>query len=54
MFRLFIPLVFIALFILWILYHLVIKQDLKAQRNTLYIGVFFISIWIFIYYMILQ
>lgn len=54
MFRLYIPIVFIVLFLLWIVYHFLIKKDLlSTQKDNLYIGSFFIGVWLLLYYVIL-
>ena len=49
MFRIYIPIVLIALFVLWVLYRLVIKKDLKQNLQGLYLGLLFIGIWGLIY-----
>lgn len=54
MFRIYLPLVLITLFIGWVLYRLLIKRDLKQQLNTVYLGVFFIAVWGVIYTFIFQ
>ena len=54
MLRLFIPLIFIALFALWFLYRLIIKKDVKQQLNTVYLGLFFTAIWAAMYWLILK
>ncbi len=37
-------------FIGWILYHAIIKKDLKEHRTELYGGLVFIVIWLVLYY----
>ncbi len=54
MFRLYIPIALAALFLFWILFRLVIKKDLHKNYNTLFLGLFFISIWAVIYIAILK
>ncbi len=44
-----IPLFLAPIFILWVLYHLLIKKDLKKYRTELFAGVTFIVIWAVIY-----
>ena len=41
-------------FIGWILYHLVIKKDLKKNLNNLYLGLFFIGVWAVLYFFIVE
>ena len=50
MFRFYMPLVFIVLFFIWLLYRLFIKQDLRKHVDTIYLGLFFIGVWLLIYY----
>jgi hypothetical protein len=40
---------FLALFILWILYRLLVKKDLKQNLDSLALGGFFIFLWGAIY-----
>jgi len=54
MFRAYIPILFFAFFIGWILYRLLIKKDLKRNLGTLYIGLAFIGVWLLIYYFVLK
>ena len=54
MFRLYIPIVFLAVFLIWILFRLVIKKDLKQNLNGIYLGLTFIGIWALIYFLILK
>ncbi|MES2630201.1 MAG: hypothetical protein V4616_14660 [Bacteroidota bacterium] len=48
------PLVFLVLFIGWILFHLVVRKDLRKQKNTLYFGLFFFGVWGLIYSFLLD
>lgn len=41
-------------FIGWILYRLIIKKDLNKNLNNLYLGFFFIGIWAFFYFFIVE
>ncbi len=54
MFRLFIPIAFVIVFICWILYRILIKKDIKQNLNTVYLGLFFIVIWSLMYVFILK
>jgi high-affinity Fe2+/Pb2+ permease len=54
MLRLFIPILFFAIFIAWVLYRLLIKKDLKQNLNSLYLGLIFIGVWVLIYYFLLK
>lgn len=54
MFRLFIPIAFTAVFIIWVLYHFLIKKDLKAHTNTMYVGLFFVGVWGVLYFLMLK
>lgn len=54
MLRLFIPVIFIVLFIVWFLYRLFVKKDIKQQLNTVYLGLFFIGIWAVMYWWLLK
>lgn len=49
--KLFQPLVFVIIYVVWILYRLLIKKDLKEHTTTLYFGIFFILIWVGIIYL---
>ncbi len=50
----FIPIGLIAIFIVYVLYLLLIKKDMKRFRIVLFPGVFFIVIWAVIYYLLLK
>ncbi len=54
MFRLYIPLALLGVFIVWFLYRLFIKKDLKQNLNNLYVGLTFIGLWSLIYFLILK
>jgi hypothetical protein len=54
MLRLLIPIVFVALFIVWLVYRTVIKKDIKQHVNTVYLGLFFIAIWAVMYWLLLK
>lgn len=54
MFRVFIPIIFFAVFIAWALYQLLIKKELKQNLNALYVGLTFTVIWGLIYYFLLK
>ncbi len=47
--RIFLGLVFFALYIAWIIYR-VIKKDIKQHKAELYLYSFFMVIWALIYY----
>ncbi len=46
----FIPIGILALFIIYILYLLIVKKDIKKFKEVLYPGLFFLAIWGIIYY----
>ena len=50
MLRIYLPIAFAALFILWILFRLIVKRDLKKHLNTVYLGLFFGMVWAVIYF----
>jgi FtsH-binding integral membrane protein len=50
----FIPIGLIAIFIAYVLYLLIVKKDIKKVKSVLYIGLFFIAIWVVIYYFLLK
>jgi hypothetical protein len=43
-----------ALFAIWFLYRLIIKKDIKQQLNAVYLGLFFIAIWVAMYWLLLK
>lgn len=54
MFRIYLPMAFLVIFIIWVLHRLFVKQDLKQQLNNVYFGFFFFSIWGLIYFLLLK
>jgi high-affinity Fe2+/Pb2+ permease len=38
----------------WILYHLLIKKDLKKNLNNVYLGLFFIVVWVLFYFFVVD
>ena len=54
MLRIYMPIAFLIFFIGWILYRFVLKKDLKENLNSLYLGLFFIVIWVLIYFFIVE
>ena len=50
----FIPIVLMAVFILYVLYLVLVKKDIKKTKMVLVPGVFFIAIWAIIYYFLLK
>ncbi len=52
MLRIYLPIAFAVLFILWILFRLIVKRDLKKHLNTVYLGLFFGVVWAVIYFFI--
>ena len=53
MLRIYLPIAFATLFILWILFRLIVKRDLKKHANTVYLGLFFGVVWAVIYFFVL-
>ncbi len=49
-----IPIGLITIFIVYVLYLLLFKKDLKRFTAVLYPGLFFIAIWTIIYYFLLK
>lgn len=49
MLRIFLPLAFAIVFVLYVLFHLFIRKDLRKQRQNIYAGITFIAIWALIY-----
>ena len=52
--RIFIPIVFISLFIIWFLYRAIVKKDIKKNLSKVYLGLFFIVNWGVIYWLLLK
>jgi len=52
--RIIIPFVFLLAFIIWLLFRLFIKKDLKKNTNNLIIGIIFMVVWGVIYYFLLK
>ncbi len=50
MLRIYMPIAFATLFILWILFRLIVKRDLKKHLNIVYFGLFFGVVWGAIYF----
>jgi hypothetical protein len=47
--RAYIPIGLIIIFAFWVLYHLLIKKDLRKHANSFYLGLFFIGVWAVLY-----
>ncbi len=54
MLRIFAPIIFFAVFIVWILYRLLVKKGLKQNLAGLYVGLTFTAVWAVIYYLLLK
>ena len=54
MLRMYITILFFAIFIGWLLYRLLIMKDLKRNLNTVYVGLTFTGVWILIYFFLLK
>ena len=52
--RLIMPVVFIAVFVVWFFYRLLVKKEIKQQLNNAYFGLLFIVIWAVIYWLLLK
>ncbi len=53
--RVFMPIVFILLFIFYVLYLMIVKKQLKQNlAGVVYPGLFFIAVWGILYYFILE
>ncbi len=50
----FIAIGLIFVFIVYVLYLLLIKKDMKKLKAVLYPGLFFVAIWALIYYFLLK
>lgn len=44
-----IPLIFIPVFLAWVLYHYLIKKDIKRYKNETISGFVFLGIWAVIF-----
>jgi beta-lactamase class A len=53
MLRIYLPIAFASIFILWVLYRMLVKKDLKKHLNTVYLGLFFGVVWAVIYFFVL-
>jgi beta-lactamase class A/beta-lactamase class A VEB len=53
MLRIYLPIAFAILFVLWILFRMLVKRDLKKHVNTVYLGLFFGVVWVVIYFFLL-
>ena len=49
-----IPIGLAAIFIIYVLYLLIIRKDIKKLNTVLYPGLFFIAIWAIMYYFFLK
>lgn len=54
MYRLYIPIAFVVLFLGWFLYRLLITKDIKKHLNELYMGLIFMGVWALIYMVFLR
>lgn len=52
--RIFIPLIFVAAFLLWALYQLLIKKELRKQMNVVYMAMFFFGVWAILYFVLFK
>lgn len=50
MYRVYIPIALLVVFLCWVLYRLIVKKDLRQHMNTVYFGMFFAAIWAVIYF----
>jgi hypothetical protein len=50
----FISVAMLVIFIVYIAYILLIKKDKKQFQSVVYVGLFFIAIWLLLYYFLLQ
>ena len=44
--------VFIVLYLAWVFYHTIIKEDIRDHKSDFYGLTFFIATWLLIYYWI--
>jgi len=54
MLRFIMPVFFGILFLGWILYKLFITKDLMQNKGSLFSGLVFVVVWIFIYWLIIK
>jgi len=53
--RLFMPIIFTALFVLYVLYLAIVRKNLRQNKHAvLYPGLFFIVVWGVIYFELLR
>lgn len=50
----FIPIGLIAIYIVYVLYLLIVKKDIKKINSILYPGLFFVAIWGVFYFFLLK
>lgn len=50
----FIPIGLIAIYIVYVLYLLLVKKDIKKMKSILHPGLFFVAIWAVIYFFLLK
>ena len=50
----FIPIIFIAVFLVYILYLLIIKKDVKLFKTVFSVGIFFIATWVVLYFFLFR
>lgn len=50
--RLVTPIIFGGAFIVWLVYHGVIKKDIRQHWGDLGFGVFFLGVWALLYWLI--
>ena len=48
------PILLIAIFIVYVLFLLIVRKDIKKLRIALYPGLTFIAVWAVIYYFLLK
>lgn len=53
--RIFFPIIFAVLFVLYVLYLALVKKQLKQNLNqVVFPGLFFIAVWGILYYFVLE
>ena len=45
---------FVVVFLGWVLYRLLIKRDLRKNLQGLYLGLFFIAVWVVLYFSVFK